>query len=735
MSTSASASGVKSSSSSISKLTRKMTSSSTDTITTSDSNSNHPLSKLLHSFDHSWVNNLSAETQSNREKSKRKSSQDDGISNNIKRPVYNGHWVPTTPDPLRNPRLIIASPQVVNDIGLEYENVHSDEFVKYFSGDVHTAFDDHGDVEGKDVKTWATPYALSIMGKRYTSNCPFGTGDGYGDGRAMSIGEVNNADTTSRYELQLKGAGPTPFCRGADGRAVLRSSIREFLASEAMHYLGISTTRALSLIVSEDGDDENGNGKAGNTSQRPWYSEQNQKNVPTVDDPRLERYSPEQRKQIVAQLNAQTRNDPDVMVEEPNAITCRVAPSFMRVGHIDLFSRRATKNTLSENEIPDKNTPEFKELEDIIWHACFREFPSECYEPFIDDNDILSASKCLLDHSLDGIAAMVAGWVRVGFAQGNFNGDNCLVAGRTMDYGPFGWMEEYHPLFAKWTGSGEHFGFLNQPNAGFANYVMLLSSIMPIIEAYSPSLEEARKYETEMTEKGQQVFQDKLMQELRSKLGFHPEDESADDLWQEVEVLMRESKVDWTLFWRQLTYVEQEFPVGSGSKAYGEMFDVLNASKSHDGLKSPFYEQLDTESRSKFFSWIQQWRETLEVSYDSENYGSSAELCQQDLSEAGGTDEKKITSPAERMRLANPKYVLREWILVDAYTKASTSSIRNPIFPMKKLKSERGDETMIHELFNLIKNPYDEGTDEQDEKYYRRASSEALKKGGVAFMS
>ena len=84
------------------------------------------------------------------------------------------------------------------------------------------------------------------MGKRQTSNCPFGTGNGYGDGRAISIGEVVIGG--QRMEMQLKGGGQTPFCRGGDGRAVLRSSVREFLASEAMHSLGVSTTRALSLV-------------------------------------------------------------------------------------------------------------------------------------------------------------------------------------------------------------------------------------------------------------------------------------------------------------------------------------------------------------------------------------------------------------------------------------------------------------------------------------------------------
>ncbi|SNC60445.1 Uncharacterized conserved protein YdiU, UPF0061 family [Hymenobacter gelipurpurascens] len=72
-----------------------------------------------------------------------------------------------------------------------------------------------------------------------------------GDGRAMSLGELTAIDG-SVWEIQLKGAGPTPYSRRADGRAVLRSSLREFLCSEAMHYLGVPTTRALSLVGTGD---------------------------------------------------------------------------------------------------------------------------------------------------------------------------------------------------------------------------------------------------------------------------------------------------------------------------------------------------------------------------------------------------------------------------------------------------------------------------------------------------
>ena len=127
----------------------------------------------------------------------------------------------------------------------------------FFSGD--------GDVAAaRGLESWCTPYALAIMGRAMTENCPFKNGNGYGDGRAISVGEVvvaapspsaGDVDAPAaagRWELQLKGAGRTPFCRGADGRAVLRSSVREFLASEAMDALRVPTTRALSLVASAE---------------------------------------------------------------------------------------------------------------------------------------------------------------------------------------------------------------------------------------------------------------------------------------------------------------------------------------------------------------------------------------------------------------------------------------------------------------------------------------------------
>jgi len=667
----------------------------------------HPLRKFAENFDYSWINQLSPEDSDDKTKF-------EGDRNNRKRRVQNGHFVPVTPKPLQNPKLVLYSSDLAENIlSLTKEEIQSPEFIKFFSGDVKGAFEDCScgkDVQKKEEKfefsqkqqSWATPYALSIMGTRYTSNCPFGTGEGYGDGRAISIAELAYPN---KLEFQLKGGGPTPFCRGADGRAVLRSSIREFLASEAMHHLGVETTRALSLILSE--------GPNGDTSQRPWYREAVDDNaqvqLPDINDPRLAQFPIEKRKAIIAQL-AEQKRDPDIMISEPNAITCRVAPSFTRIGHIDLYSRRVEKTLNKETKKYDIESREWKELEEIVWHAGYRELPSSVYQPLHDAKDISKVSQEILKLSIKGISKMVAGWVRVGFSQGNFNGDNCLVAGRTMDYGPFGFMDQYNPLFAKWTGSGEHFGFLNQPRAALANYVVLLESVMPLLmedRGRDVDSDDGLDIKQKNIVEAQKLLQKELDDMWAIKLGFDPEiiekqSIDPDELWAEMESLLRQSKADWTLIWRQLYHVVQKFPINDSSSAsidYEEMFEELNGNEMVDIGSSPFYKPLTPELRKEWIEWIQSWRKALVSSYTT-------------------TSSNPTMKPEERMRLSNPKYVLREWMLVDAYSKAA-----------------EGNYDEIKALLTLVESPYDEGTESEQAKYYRRAPDEALISGGTAFMS
>ena len=150
-----------------------------------------------------------------------------------------GFWVDVEPEPLPHPFLVSTSPDMLATLGLDASSAADAEFVSFFAG---------GSPPGGG-RAWATPYAVSVFGQSIDAPDPFGRGNGYGDGRAATLGEFSLA-SGERWELQLKGSGTTPFSRGGDGRAVLRSSVREYLVSEAMHHMGVPTTRALSLVAS-----------------------------------------------------------------------------------------------------------------------------------------------------------------------------------------------------------------------------------------------------------------------------------------------------------------------------------------------------------------------------------------------------------------------------------------------------------------------------------------------------
>ena len=138
-------------------------------------------------------------------------------------------WSKVQPTPVPAPRLVAWSPEVMKQLGLDEATLRSEESVRVLSGN--------------GLWPGMVPYAANYGGHQ------FGNWAGQlGDGRAIVLGELVAPDG-SRHELQLKGAGPTAYSRRGDGRAVLRSSIREFLCSEAMHHLGVPTTRALSLVA------------------------------------------------------------------------------------------------------------------------------------------------------------------------------------------------------------------------------------------------------------------------------------------------------------------------------------------------------------------------------------------------------------------------------------------------------------------------------------------------------
>jgi len=195
------------------------------------------------------------------------------------RQVHGALYSSVHPTPVAAPRLIAHSPEVAALLGIDEQSIASPEFAAVFGGNALLA--------------GMQPYAANYGGHQ------FGHWAGQlGDGRAITLGETINAKG-ERWELQLKGAGRTPYSRSADGRAVLRSSVREFLCSEAMHHLGVPTTRALSLVLTGE--------------------------------------------QVVRDMFYDGHPKP-----EPGAIVCRVAPSFIRFGNFELPASRGDVSLLKQ---------------------------------------------------------------------------------------------------------------------------------------------------------------------------------------------------------------------------------------------------------------------------------------------------------------------------------------------------------------------------------------------------
>jgi len=459
--------------------------------------------------DYSFMNSLKADPQSTKDGNDHKP-----------RSIYSGHYVPVVPTAIPEPEYICHSKKLFKELRLSSDLTKDENFCRFFSGDISVATYPMSPVG------WATGYALSIYGTEYTQQCPFGTGNGYGDGRAISVFE--GLFNGKRMEMQLKGGGPTPYCRGADGRAVLRSSVREFLAQELMDALGIPTSRSLTLYVSRS-----------EIVRRPWYSKGS-------------RYF-----------------EPDIMIDNQAAITTRVAPSFLRVGQIELFARRVRNNAHDEA---------LNELKMIVQHLIDRNYKDEIeYEISIESKVIKLAS---LYRSR--LISLIANWMRVGYCQGNFNSDNCAAGGYTLDYGPFGFCELFDPRFQPWTGGGEHFSFFNQPSAAAINFKTFCSSLSPLLLDSKQDQEKLDQIEKDFSE----LMNKELKQMWANKLGLEDYNET---LINEFFNLMVISKADYTILFRKLSDIPDNC----------------------DSLKDSFYSPINDDLINRWEVWLENWRSIL----------------------------------------------------------------------------------------------------------------------------
>lgn len=480
------------------------------------------------------------------------------------------------------PKLIAVSEDVANQVGIPLLHLNNDDFLAL--------------VTGNKIASGMKPYAMCYGGHQ------FGHWAGQlGDGRAINLADITTP-TSGPKTIQLKGAGPTPYSRSADGFAVLRSSIREFLCSEAMFHLGVPTSRALSLALT------------GDNVVRDMFYDGNAK-------------------------------------PEPGAVVCRVSSSFLRFGSFQLPAAR-------------KNLALVKQL---INFSIKRDFPqinpadSDAYEQWF--NQVCQRTVTLIVH-----------WMRVGFVHGVMNTDNMSIIGETIDYGPYGWIDDFN---LHWTpnttdAQGKRYRFGAQAEMAQWNLFQLANAIYPLFNDAAPLQLALDNFAD------QYRLQWHLMMASKLGLDVKPNKILDDDvtLFIELEGLMSDVETDMTIFYRLLATLPES--------------TALWQSHFTDCYYKPC--QCLDEYWQKLHDWL--------VKYV-------------DRRDASGRSRAKITA---EMNKVNPKFVLRNYLAQQAIEQA-----------------HQGDFTMIYDLQKVLKSPYDEHP--KNERLAKKRPEWARNKAGASMLS
>ncbi|MDH2916638.1 MAG: YdiU family protein [Gallionella sp.] len=445
-------------------------------------------------------------------------------------------WASVSPSPVSQPRLLAYAPEVAALLDLEAQDVTSDTFAQVFGGNALL----HG----------MAPYATRYGGHQ------FGTWAGQlGDGRAISLGEAINA-RGERWELQLKGAGITPYSRRADGRAVLRSSLREFLCSEAMFHLGVPTTRALSLIAT------------GDAVRRDMLYDGN---------PR----------------------------DEPGAVVCRVAPSFIRFGHFEILAAQGEHDLLRR----------------LLSFTLEKHFPSLGGEP-------QQRFAAWFREVCERTAQLVVEWMRVGFVHGVMNTDNMSILGLTIDYGPYGWIDDFDPGWTPNTTDADmrRYCYGDQTIVARWNLERLAQALAGIAPSQSVLDEGLAHFDT-MLQKGMHSM-------LAGKFGLRDWRDGDAELVADIFQLMQQSEVDMTEFFRLLALVDVSSP-------------HVNV------LATAFYhEEQFIQERARFETWLTRYAQRT------------------------GAEQSGSAERTERMNKVNPRFVLRNYLAQQAIEAAEQGDLK-----------------------------------------------------------
>ncbi len=486
-------------------------------------------------FDNRFINDLPA----------------DPDQSNSRRQVHKACYSFVEPSKVRAPSLLAYSVDAAALLDLTPEDCESETFLNAFSGNV--------------LLNGMTPYAMCYGGHQ------FGNWAGQlGDGRAINLGEIVNRQG-EYWTLQLKGAGPTPYSRTADGLAVLRSSVREFICSEAMHNLGVPTTRALSLI---------------NTGEQVM-------------------------RDILYNGNAAL---------EPGTVVCRLSPSFVRFGNFQIFASRNEHDEL--RQLADTTIEHhFSSLLDLHQTGS-----KELYLAWFDE---------ICQRTVN----MIVDWMRVGFVHGVMNTDNMSILGLTIDYGPYGWLDDFNPEWTPNTTDSQNrrYRYGQQANIALWNCYQLANSLYPLIG------------ETDGLEKSlgdfQARYQRQWLEMMANKLGLLEVRQEDQALFERLEALLARVETDMTLFYRC----------------------VANDNLSLESLNSAYYsDDHDEQYQSAMARWLS------------------------DYSERRSLDGIDSEARIKAMNSVNPVYVFRNYLAQQAIDKA-----------------ESGDYSMINELLEVLRNPYE----------------------------
>ena len=328
-----------------------------------------------------------------------------------------------------------------------------------------------------------------------------------------------------------------------------------------------------------------------------------------------------------------------------------------------------------------------EKLAEFVRYAIGREFPE------IDGTAPLATQAIeMLRAFARRQAETVTAWVRVGYVQGNMNSDNCLLSGRTMDYGPFGFVEEYSELWTPFTSDMEaKFGFERQPLAAQGNVMTLGRALIPLFDG--DGREEAiDALQSIVQEEYPAVLKASMGEMRRAKLGIAVWDDGADALWKALRPLMAKSAVDFVIFFRQLAAITNAD--AAAAAAAGLSDDAAAADVLLERVSPSFYsEESAREAQGEWREWFAAYARRL------------------------AADGRPDGERSAEIRRTSPKYTPREWMLAEAYRAA-----------------EKSDFAPLEELAALFRAPFDEHP-ELEAKYYRRAPHGQAKVGGLSYFS